>query len=92
MVRLALEHAQPGEHQVLNLGTGEGVSMRDVVRTVEKVTELPVPVEYGPAAREAHTLVADTQRIRDVLGWAGRRSGRRSTRSWPMSGRRYRMA
>jgi UDP-glucose 4-epimerase len=74
--RLALTGAAaiPGTHQVLNVGTGRGVSMADVVRTVEKVTERPVPVIHGPAVNEPHTLVAGTDRIRAVLGWTPARS------------------
>jgi UDP-glucose 4-epimerase len=72
--RLALDAAAPGGHETLNVGTGEGVTMRDVVRVAEKVTERPVPVRHGPPAREAHTLVADATRIREALGWSPARS------------------
>jgi len=72
--RLALLAVTPGEHEVLNLGTGDGVSMGEVVRIAEKVTGRAVPVEYGPAAAEAQTLVADSSRIRTRLAWTPRRS------------------
>jgi UDP-glucose 4-epimerase len=73
-VRLALEATRPGRHQVFNVGTGEGASMAEVIRAAEKVTERPIPVVRRPPAREAHTLVADIGRIREVLGWRPTRS------------------
>jgi UDP-glucose 4-epimerase len=72
--RLALAAVTAGVHQVLNLGTGEGVAMGDVVRIAERVTDRPIPVTYGPPASEAHTLIADNSRIRDTLGWRPIRS------------------
>lgn len=71
---LALRHlADGGKSQVLNLGTGQGHSVREVVRTVEAVGGRTVPVR--DAARrpgDAPVLVADASRARSVLGWSPR--------------------
>jgi UDP-glucose 4-epimerase len=69
---LALEAVVPGEHRVFNVGSGTGVSVREVLDTVRRVTGRPVPVEWRPAAAEAQLLVADCTRIRDELGWSPR--------------------
>jgi UDP-arabinose 4-epimerase len=59
--------------QAINLGTGRGHSVREVVETVRAVGGRPVPVEQ--AARRAGDppeLVADPGRARSVLGWTPR--------------------
>ena len=59
-----------GPSLTLNLGTGLGHSVRQVIRAVEQHAALTVPVEFG-ARREgdAAALVADPSRAREVLGW-----------------------
>jgi UDP-glucose 4-epimerase len=71
---LAVEAATPGRHLVYNVGSGVGVSIREVLDTVERVTGRQVPVETRPPADEPPLLVADSTRIRTELGWAPRRS------------------
>ena len=48
--------------------------MREVVQTVERVIGgMPLPVVESPRrAGDPPSLVADAQRIRDVLGWTPR--------------------
>jgi len=54
----------------LNLGTGRGYSVRDVVGAVERVTGRAVPVKEGPRREgDPAALVADARRAREVLGW-----------------------
>jgi UDP-arabinose 4-epimerase len=59
-----------GESMFLNLGTGQGLSVAEVIRAVEKASGRPVPVKYG-ARREGdpHALFADAARANAVLGW-----------------------
>jgi UDP-glucose 4-epimerase len=45
---LALEKMRLGETRAFNLGTGRGYSVREVIRTVEAITGLKVPVKIGP--------------------------------------------
>ncbi|MBI1200792.1 MAG: UDP-glucose 4-epimerase GalE [Phenylobacterium sp.] len=59
----------------LNLGSGRGVSVREVIGTVAR--ELGRPVPHRVQARRAGDparLVADARRANDVLRWRARRS------------------
>jgi len=54
----------------VNLGTGQGHSVREVISAVEKVTGRKVPArEVGRRAGDPPALVADPTKARDVLGW-----------------------
>jgi UDP-glucose 4-epimerase len=59
-----------GDSQVLNCGYGHGYSVREVVQAVERLTGEPLPVRVeGRRAGDPPTLVADANRIRELLGW-----------------------
>jgi UDP-glucose-4-epimerase GalE len=61
---------QEGESCTLNLGTGIGHSVREVIRAVEAEAGAQVPVEYlARRPGDAPVLVADPSRAREVLGW-----------------------
>ena len=56
--------------QPLNLGTGTGASVRQVIQTVERVTGLAVPVEeMSRREGDPAVLISDASRARTVLGW-----------------------
>ena len=58
-----------------NVGTGTGYSVRDVVRAVEEVTGKKVPHRFGPRREgDPPSLVADSSRLRQALGWTPRHS------------------
>jgi UDP-glucose 4-epimerase len=67
---LALAACAPGEHQVYNLGSGSGYSVREVIDTCRAVTGVDVPAQTG-ARRDGDpaVLVASSARIRGDLGW-----------------------
>jgi UDP-glucose 4-epimerase len=71
---LALHAAAPGRHRVLNVGSGAGVRVREVIDAVERVSGRRVPVVRRPPAPEPQALVADSTRIRAELGWRPERS------------------
>lgn len=53
-----------------NLGTGRGTSVAELVRLVEEVTGLAVPVSHGPRrAGDPAVLVADAGAAAALLGW-----------------------
>ena len=53
-----------------NLGTGFGVSVREVIDRVEAVSQKPVPRHEGPRrVGDPVELVADARRARSILGW-----------------------
>jgi len=73
---LALEHiAADKESLFLNLGTGQGNSVKEVIATVEKITGKKVPVKAGPRRPgDPPALVADPSQAERVLGWKAKRS------------------
>ncbi len=67
---LALDAAEPGRHQVYNLGSGGGYSVRQVVETVRNVTGRDFRVvEAGRREGDPARLVASSDLIRQRLGW-----------------------
>ncbi len=73
----ALQYLETGRPSVaLNLGTGKGHSVREVIRTVERVGGRPVPVkEASRRPGDPPVLVADASRARELLGWEPRFPG-----------------
>lgn len=73
---LALQHLlQNGETIAINLGSEQGVSVRQVIETVKVVTGRQVRVSNAPRrAGDPSILVADATKAREILGWAPRRS------------------
>lgn len=64
-----------GEVGSLNLGTGEGISVRQVLAAAERAAGAPVAHDVGPRrAGDAPVLVADPCRARATLGWSPRMS------------------
>ena len=70
----ALDHLKKGgANLALNLGTGKGNSVREVIAAVEAVSGRKVPVQEGPRrAGDPAELVADARLARDILGWIPR--------------------
>ena len=68
---LALDHlAACGGSDFLNLGTGRGYSVLQVVDTVRQVTERRIDVQMaGRREGDASHLEAQAERARRVLGW-----------------------
>ena len=65
---------EPG-FRAYNLGTGQGVSVAQIVEAVRRVTGLAVPTAAGARrAGDAAALFADASRARTELGWAPRLS------------------
>ena len=58
------------DDMALNLGTGRGWSVRELVATVREVTACEFPVQFGPRrAGDPPALIADPTRARAKLGW-----------------------
>jgi UDP-glucose-4-epimerase GalE len=73
---LASEYlAAGGESSALNLGTGRGHSVKEVISTVEEVTGIILPKRMcPPRAGDPPVLVADASRAQRVLNWSPSRS------------------
>jgi UDP-glucose-4-epimerase GalE len=67
---LAFETMSKPEFRAYNLGTGQGVSVRQVIQMVEKVTGLKVPVQSGTRRPgDPPCLVASGEKAKAELGW-----------------------
>jgi UDP-glucose-4-epimerase GalE len=63
------------ESLIVNLGTGRGHSVKEVIETAHRVSGRPIPVEYGPRrAGDPPALVASCGRAERLLGWRAKRS------------------
>ncbi len=61
--------------QILNLGTGRGYSVLEVLRAVETVTGKPVPYELAPRREgDPARVVADARLAASALDWEARES------------------
>lgn len=66
----ALQKLQPGQGLHLNLGTGKGYSVKEVIATCEEVTGKKIAVKTGPRrAGDPPALVASSSKAQQVLGW-----------------------
>ncbi|MFT8244462.1 UDP-glucose 4-epimerase GalE [Roseomonas sp. BN140053] len=67
----ALRHLLSGGGSLtLNCGYGRGLSVREVLSAVERVTGSPLPVRYtARRAGDPPALIAQADRIKEVLGW-----------------------
>jgi UDP-glucose 4-epimerase len=66
----ALPAAERGVHHIVNLGSGTGYSVREVLTTVGDVVGTPVPiVDAGRRAGDPPTLIAANKRAAELLGW-----------------------
>ncbi|MDM9624450.1 UDP-glucose 4-epimerase GalE [Rhizobium sp. S152] len=62
-----------GESVALNLGTGTGTTVKELLTSIEEVSARPFPVEYvGRREGDSHTLVANNDKARETLGWVPR--------------------
>jgi UDP-glucose 4-epimerase len=60
---------------VLNVGTGEGVTVRELVSMFERVFGRPVKtVDAPPRPGDAVGAYANVDRARELLGWSSRLS------------------
>jgi UDP-glucose-4-epimerase GalE len=67
---LALHQLQPGQGLKLNLGTGRGFSVREVLNACRAVTGRPIPARIAPRREgDPPALVAATAQAEQVLGF-----------------------
>ena len=56
--------------EAFNLGTGNGLSVLEIVEAARKVTGHPIPLEIAPRrAGDPPRLIADSRRARKELDW-----------------------
>ncbi|HXS54185.1 MAG TPA: UDP-glucose 4-epimerase GalE [Usitatibacter sp.] len=70
----ALDRAPPGSVLTVNLGTGRGYSVRELVETFERVNGVTVPRRIvGRRPGDVAVCYAEVSRARDVLHWQAKR-------------------
>jgi len=66
----ALLALQPGDKRIYNLGTGTGVSVREIVEAAREVTGHPIPAQVAPRRPgDPPELVAAAEKAKRDLGW-----------------------
>lgn len=69
----ALARIQPGTNTQVNLGTGRGTSVLEIIEACRKVTGHPIPAEIAPRRPgDPAMLVAHVEKAKAVLGWEAR--------------------
>ena len=59
-----------GDSRILNVGTGEGVTVMQMIVAAERTLGLKVPYQVGPRrAGDPPSLVADSRQLKALLGW-----------------------
>lgn len=62
-----------GDSVALNLGTGDGTTVKELLSAIEAISGKSFPVEYvGRREGDSPMLVADNGKARSVLGWQPR--------------------
>lgn len=62
-----------GQSATYNLGRGQGVSVREILKAAREVTGHEIPEAIGPRrSGDPATLIADASRIQRDMGWAAR--------------------
>lgn len=64
-----------GDGDTFNVGTGEGLTVLEVIKTAEDILGIPVPHTFGPRRDgDPEILVADVKKIKAGLDWTPRHS------------------
>lgn len=68
---LALKHLiETNQSDIFNLGTAQGYSNLEILKSAKKVTGIDIPYTMGQRrGGDPDSLVADSTKARDVLGW-----------------------
>ncbi len=71
---LGLAAAEPGRHEIYNLGNGTGFSVREMVEAARTVTGRDIRArEEGRRPGDPAVLIAANAKIREGLGWVPRK-------------------
>ena len=62
------------KNQIINLGTGKGYSVKELIAAFEKVTGKKIPFEIvGRRKGDPETLIASNEKAKEVLAWEPKR-------------------
>ncbi len=66
----AMERLEEGKGICVNLGTGQGTSVREIIEACREVTGHPIPEVMGQRrAGDPSKLIADARLAKEILGW-----------------------
>ena len=89
----ALDHLlDDGDTIAVNLASGQGASVREVIDMVQSVTQLKINAQNAPRrAGDPPSLVAEASRAKQLLGWSTERSDLATiiTDAWHWHRRRF---
>lgn len=74
-LQYSIHQSDTSFHDVFNVGSGQGITVLELVKTFEKISGRPLPYSIGPR-REGDIVAvwADVQKSRTLLGWQTKRS------------------
>jgi UDP-glucose 4-epimerase len=68
-----LDALRPGDQRIYNLGLGRGISVREILGAIARVTGREVPAKIGPRRPgDPGVLFADPTKIKREIGWEAR--------------------
>ena len=67
----ALENLPAGKHEIINLGSGDGYSVKEVITAAEKAVEHKIAaIESERRAGDPAVLIADVSKAKSLLDWS----------------------
>lgn len=80
---LALEYLlNGGKNEIINLGTGDGNSVMEIIQKVKEITGKDIPFNQGKErAGEYAKMIASTEKAEKILGWKPKHSLEKSVQS-----------
>ena len=67
---IALQKLPKGKHEIINLGSGDGYSVKEVISAAQKAVGHQIPTESsGRRAGDPAVLIADITKAKSYLGW-----------------------
>lgn len=74
-LRKLIQDSDSSSYNVINIGTGRGETVLNVIKTFEQATGVNVNYSIGPRrAGDVEQVYADVSKANKVLGWTARRS------------------
>jgi UDP-glucose 4-epimerase len=65
-----IETLEDGKHDYFNLGSGVGYSNQEVVKTLEKIIEKDIKIEYdGRREGDPALLISSVKKAEEILNW-----------------------
>ena len=72
---MALEHLDKAKCEIMNIGTGQGLSVKEIIRAAEKLTGKKVPYKISKRRPgDSPITVADNSKIKEKIGFEPKHS------------------